>query len=71
MQKTSRKINQDCDCKDEIQAAGFLFGVFDLDGIREFLAIHEAKSISSQLNLIDARKNTLFVLLTLAYIHLT
>ena len=30
------KINQDCDCKDEVQAAGFLFGVFfDVDGIRE------------------------------------
>ena len=28
------KINQDCDCKDEIQVAGFLFGVFDVDGIR-------------------------------------
>ncbi|XP_062523090.1 uncharacterized protein LOC134197754 [Corticium candelabrum] len=65
------KINQDCDCKDEIQAAGFLFGVFDLDGIREFLAIHEAKSIASQVNMIDARKNTLFVVPTLAYVQLT
>ena len=65
------KISQDCDCKDEIQAAGFLFGVFDLDGIREFLAIHEAKSITSQVNMIDARKNTLFVVLTLAYVQLT
>ncbi len=65
------KINQDCDCKDEIQSAGFLFGIFDLDGIREFLAIHEAKSIASQASLIDARKNTLFVVLTLADISLT
>ena len=31
------KINQDCDCKDEIQAAGFLFGVFHLGGIRELI----------------------------------
>ena len=39
-------INQEAG--DNTQAGAFLFGVFDLEGIREFLAIHEAKSIASQ-----------------------
>ena len=33
---------------DNTQAGAFLFGVFNLEGIREFQAIHEAKSIASQ-----------------------
>ncbi|XP_062503500.1 uncharacterized protein LOC134180370 isoform X2 [Corticium candelabrum] len=39
-------INQEAG--DNTQAGAFLFGVFDLEGIREFLAIHEAKSFASQ-----------------------
>ena len=39
-------INQEAG--DNTQAGALLFAVFDLEGIREFLAIHEAKSIASQ-----------------------
>ena len=40
------RINEQAE--DNTQAGAFLFGVFNLEGIREFQAIHEAKSIAFQ-----------------------
>ena len=32
----------------KVYAAGFLFGKYNLEGIQEFIAMHEAKAIASQ-----------------------
>ena len=47
----SRKENESSEkALNRHYGASFLFGIFELDAMHEFLAIHEAKRIASEVN---------------------